>query len=291
MKCKNCGKNFIKSHHKQTHCSPHCRKKYARRAKYNRRCKMCGSKFISKSIRKQTCSVKCFHNLMSAESKSRYDQAVQVIEKVACVICGSEMEVDKFHTWRKFCSICSHKREKQADADRCKRLTDSWVKKHIWIKSKGRIRFEHITVEMINETRKSITEYRYRKIKRTGRHCKVYFPTCVICGSVFTANNKRSKACPGGCARAYDGRRRAEYAPRLDKCLECGEPIERNSHKYPRFFCGARCCRRFQSQGKAKGFDITKIAVDHPEIAEEYRALRQTRRVINNIYQGRRTDV
>lgn len=127
--------------------------------------------------------------------------------------------------------------------------------------------------------------------KEVRRECKVYFKNCVICGSLFTAKTKRYKSCPGKCRVLYKHRRRVEYAPRLENCLECGKPIERNRHKYPRYFCCAKCGRLYAKCGREKGFDLTAVALEHPEIIEAYRSLRNARKAIYNTYQRRITNV
>ena len=128
------------------------------------------------------------------------------------------------------------------------------------------------------------------KTRTKNPACKVYFKSCVVCGNIFTAHNKRSNACPGECLIEWNRRYYGGLRPRLDNCLECGKTIIRDSANQKRFFCGARC-RGLFGKGRKSGFDITLIAVDNPEIAEAYRALRNARRAINDKYQGRKTDV
>lgn len=77
-----------------------------------------------------------------------------------CVCCGQKVITDKHHPYMKYCSSkCSAKGQ---EARQRELLTDRIVKRHLYITSKGKLKYNHITQDMIVEKRAGLLERRKR---------------------------------------------------------------------------------------------------------------------------------
>jgi hypothetical protein len=139
----------------------------------------------------------------------------------------------------------SNEREKK----RRDSLSDSMVKKTIYIQGKGNIRYSDITPEMIEVKRAAIMAHRKHRVEGSGPSCKVYFPTCKVCGCVFTARQSTALTCSPECrqekARRYSLRRdsaKKQLKERL--CTECGKPFVSEYGNKRRAFCSTLCACR-----------------------------------------------
>ena len=156
-----------------------------------------------------------------------------------CNYCGKEFSKSGKH--RKHCSIdCQlvYQRQKpesirasrESDKRRMESLPDSMVKKSIYIASKGNIKYDQMTMEMIKEKRQSLIEYRSKP--KIWPSCKVYFKEYDICGEMFTTWYKKAKICSDECRHMSWAKYQREIykpKPKVERiCRVCGETFETN---------------------------------------------------------------
>lgn len=135
-------------------------------------------------------------------------------------------------------------------------LTDRIVKRHIYITSKGMIKYADITEDMIYDTRARISAKRKRRAKAkermgnvAGESCKVYFPICASCGRIFIARAKTTVVCSNECRNKRD-RFLSHETTRKNKvlasrsCSECGEPFIPEYGSKRRNFCSDKCMKK-----------------------------------------------
>ena len=205
-------------------------------------------------------------------SKSKISQG----KKIECPYCGDEFI--KSNKRRKYCSIdCQEKfyrktdkvKAQARDSEKKRRdaLPDSMVKKVIYIGSKGAIKYNQMTPEMIIKKRVSILAFRKRQKEpsKEGSSCKVWFKECDVCGEMFTARRPDAKYCSDECryrkSRRYKKERykKTWIPPEPFKCKECGklhQPRFKDSKR--RVFCSERCEKRYRN--KIYGKDARKRA-------------------------------
>lgn len=141
-----------------------------------------------------------------------------------CLQCGKEL-TGKWQS--KYCSrdcMWEYQRKERAEASEAKRrrVCETCGKEFImhWQSAKA-------NKGEVKEGRFCSRKCRGASIKasrKTFDLCKVYFPICEICGEVFTARNRRTRACSRECLLEY-GRR--EYHRNADViCMKKREAYE-----------------------------------------------------------------
>jgi 5-methylcytosine-specific restriction endonuclease McrA len=187
-----------------------------------------------------------------------------------CLHCGKESE-------QPFCNRqcyldyvrSGNYNEKEYEKKRRDSLSDSIVKKNIYIASKGSIKYSDMTPEMIVTKRESILAHRQRKEEiKVEREANTPAPkeiirVCIIYGNVFDVKGK-SLVCGDECRKA-DGRRkyyvdrdvilkkmRDEYEPKPkteQTCKQCGTVFMGHNEEVN---CSDVCRRKEKQQRKAK---------------------------------------
>ena len=190
-----------------------------------------------------------------------------------CKGCGNDFIPNKFTpNHQEFCSKqCSGIFGERKIREE---LTDRIVKRNIYIKSKGAIKYDIMTPEMIKEQRERILNYRKHKEdlrkhpelhKSNKMCCKVYFRQCIICGSLFTTRTAIiNKYCSDKCRDELNRRNIEKHWKIRSKkyddngnvssrsCKECGELFIPEYGNKKRNFCSDKCSIRFGSRtGKA----------------------------------------
>lgn len=153
---------------------------------------------------------------------------------------------------------------KEREKQRRDSLGDSIVKKMIYIRSGGSIKYCDMTPEMIEAKRAHVLAYRQRKVNPSPRPVKVKaYRACIICGNVFEVKGK-AFVCGDEC-RKTDGRnkyyesreailkkRRDEYDPKPKTeriCKQCGTVFMGHCEDVN---CSDVCKRKEKQQRKAK---------------------------------------
>ena len=143
-------------------------------------------------------------------------------------------------------------------------LTDSMVKKTIYIQGKGSVQYSDMTPEMIEAKRAHILAHRQRKENPLPKPIKVkVYRSCIICGKEYEAKGK-ALVCGDECRKA-DGRKkyyvdhdailkklRDEYEPKPkteQTCKQCGDGFMGYEGDA---YCADVCRRRAKQNRKAK---------------------------------------
>jgi 5-methylcytosine-specific restriction endonuclease McrA len=129
------------------------------------------------------------------------------------------------------------------------KLTDYWVRKNIYIQSKGQIKWGDVTPKMIEERRERIL---LKRILREGTPATVkekgpYLKECEVCKCLFISKVKNGKVCSVACRVEY--RRRLSFSQNVKKsnrigdriCPECGEVFFIIYGDKRRAFCSKEC--------------------------------------------------
>lgn len=186
-----------------------------------------------------------------------------------CLFCGKEfMRKGK----QRYCSIqcqqkASDKRHRESgragknEKQRRDSLSDSMVKKAIYIQSKGSIKYNQITPEMITEKRAQVLAHRQRKANPIPKPVRVKtYRTCIICGHEYEAKGK-ALTCGDECRKA-DGRNKyyADHDHNLElarirdsvktkpkqevECAECGKVFMPEYRNKRTVYCSDVCMNR-----------------------------------------------
>lgn len=166
-----------------------------------------------------------------------------------CVCCGQKVITDKHHPYMKYCSSkCSAKGQ---EARQRELLTDRIVKRHLYITSKGKLKYNQITQDMIVEKRAGLLERRKRiaELKQKKKSGK----TCKICGKEFK-NKSATPFCGDECRKINNekhyekqlARMRAKYkntwvarSPFI--CRECGKTVTIEFGNKRESYCSEEC--------------------------------------------------
>ena len=146
-------------------------------------------------------------------------------------------------------------------------LTDRIVKRNIYIGSKGKTTYAMMTPDMIEEKRKSILEWRYRKDnglskKKLIKSKEPLQCTCSVCSKDFIGKTKTSNKCSDECAykAALRQQRERYWKERTDrvyssykepcKCIECDTIFVPEYGNRRTRYCSATCQKRYERQTK-----------------------------------------
>ena len=194
IKCKNCGKEFIKTGSNQKYCSTKCKQRYYyhnpsihakkyKKTKNNqnttiqpKKCKTCGEEFIPTDLRQKYCSINCNPNIRNISKK--------------CVRCGEEFTP---RPWQKTC-------------DKCKNIQK--IKHKKTCKHCGK-EFTARANNQIFCSKKCGTEHNH-KTPKTKK--------CVTCGREFKSSYQKSKYCSPDC--------NPKARNKTNTCIRCGEVFD-----------------------------------------------------------------
>lgn len=227
------------------------------------KCKQCNIDFINKRPWSKFCSKICHDNNWNDKRRAKE------LNPIKCLHCETLFIPNKLSGNRHQCcsAKCANsyyrknhspnvKLIREYETQQRELLTDRIVKRAIYISSKGAIKYNQITSEMIETKRKQIQELRFKKIngllKKDLNNRKGPFEcTCNICGKVYMSNQSTSNKCSKECERTQALRRLREkhrrkwQAPDSFECKECGKQHQPEYGDTRRTFCSLRCSNRY----------------------------------------------
>lgn len=171
---------------------------------------------------------------------------VKAINNGYCLYCGKESKTP-------FCSRECYRAYVKGTTDRKEQekqqrddLTDRIVKRMIYIGSKGKVKYNQITHEMITEKRAHVLAIRERRSNPKPKLKKIKY--CKICGKDISKGVYCSDECRKVKARR-EARKHNEIKM-LNKttkerlCKECGNPFKSEYGSKRRVFCSDICLHR-----------------------------------------------
>lgn len=126
-------------------------------------------------------------------------------------------------------------------------LPDSMVKKAIYIASKGVIKYNQITPEMITIKREQILTYRQRQEERKIQPPKDIKRICIVCGTGFDNVMPNAKYCSKECnisnqlKKLRDKYKAAWQQPAPFNCKHCGKEVIIHYGETRDVYCSNRC--------------------------------------------------
>ena len=198
-----------------------------------------------------------------------------------CSVCKEHKERDEFsrHIRRKdglrsACKECEKKtykkqprdkeRGKRWEAEQLDSLTDRVIKQAIWRETRGTVKGNNITQEMIEAKRKEIRDGRDRLKARInghyeGAHSLIHLVECDVCGRWFSSRWSNSKQCSDECRyEKFKEYKRIQYKngweqPEPFECRECGKMVVIEYGDKNDIYCSTTCQRKaVRSAGKYK---------------------------------------
>lgn len=194
-----------------------------------------------------------------------------------CLYCGkkSKQPFCNRECYRAYIKSDDPTRKKREEKERTE-LSDRVVKRNIYIGSKGKIKYNQITPEMIIEKRAQILAWREGKANPQPKQKPIKIKTfraCIICGKEYEVKGK-SLVCSNECRKA-DGRNKyyadhdhnlelakkrwvtTERQRRIDKfvsetkkCEWCGESFTTEYGDVRRTYCSQTCAKRKERHDK-----------------------------------------
>lgn len=122
-------------------------------------------------------------------------------------------------------------------------LTDRIVKRNIYIKSKGLIKYPEITSEMITEKRRQILAWRENKANKQPKTVRTIY--CKICGTEIPKGVYCSVECRKEKARQDSFKMNSsKKILKQRKCKECGNVFTPEYGNKRRVFCSDYCLEK-----------------------------------------------
>lgn len=183
----------------------------------------------------------------------------KVIHNGHCKYCGAE---SKQSFCNRQCYLDYVKPTIDWEKQQRNELTDRIVKRTIYIVSKGSIKYDQITPEMIISKRAQLTEKRKRKAARKKKE-KIY-RACVVCGKEYEAKGNVI-VCGDECRHKHElervrvyyiqVRRNKNMGNGVDKpivCRYCGASFTPQYNDGRRLYCSATCQKRSERRHRHK---------------------------------------
>jgi endogenous inhibitor of DNA gyrase (YacG/DUF329 family) len=142
--------------------------------------------------------------------------------------------------------------EKEYEKQQRNLLTDRIVKRGIYIASKGSIKYNQMTPEMIVAKRESVLVYRVRREEIKTNPPVSRDMRCVVCGEKIITGNSNRTTCSDECskekAKQRDLKRNmVKKGTKERTCKQCGKKFVPIYGDKKRSFCSKRCAKHNQS--------------------------------------------
>jgi 5-methylcytosine-specific restriction endonuclease McrA len=173
-----------------------------------------------------------------------------------CEKCGIEFTPNKFHeTQQRYCSSECYKSTNPGFVyERNQRLllTDRIVRRHLYITSKGKLKYNQITQDMIVEKRAGLLERRKRiATTKAVNAAKPKIKTCRVCGNESIPNNSNKKYCSIECRKKAESddaykRNSAKKELKQRQCKECNTTFIPKYGDKNRVYCSSKCLHKYE---------------------------------------------